>query len=124
MDGKNRFATHRPTSRRFASRLVQFIIRLAVVAPSIQYPNLELSRDYLTAPTGEYGSAADRFLGQRLKASYVDMERERDAPYDAALYWRFLYEHVGTTSVFRAGLEEMACHPLGGRVDAGMPGAC
>jgi hypothetical protein len=33
--------------------------------------------------------------------------------YDAALYWRFLYEQYGDMSVLRTALEEMACREVG-----------
>jgi hypothetical protein len=89
-----------------------FVEAQAMVASSVQYPELELSAEHLIIPTSEYCSAASRFLEHRLKVSWADMEAEKDALYDAALYWRFLYEQAGGMRVLRAGLEEMACRPV------------
>jgi hypothetical protein len=38
------------------------------------------------------------------------MESDPTDKYDAALYWRFLYEQYGGMEIVRAALEEMACH--------------
>jgi hypothetical protein len=75
----------------------------------VQYPELEMLRSHLTSLNSEYMGAANRFLALRLKASYRVLEAEPVEKYDAALYWRFLYEQFGSMDVVRAALEEMAC---------------
>jgi hypothetical protein len=55
-----------------------------------------------------YGRAANRFSALRLNSSYADLEAEPVHKYDAALYWRFLYEQFGDMGIIRAALEEMA----------------
>jgi hypothetical protein len=89
-----------------------FLEAQAKVATSVQYPELELSREHLTVPASEYSSAAERYLATRLEASYADMEADKSDPYDAALYWRFLYEQTGEMRALRIALEEMACRPV------------
>jgi len=88
-----------------------FIEGQAKFVPSVQYPELELSRDGLASTSSEYASAAGHFIQTRLKTSYAVLEAERDNLYDAALYWRFLYEQFGSMRPIRAALEEMACRP-------------
>jgi hypothetical protein len=89
-----------------------FLEAQAKFAASVQYPELELGRDGLAAGSSEYGSAAGHFLQTRLQTSYAVLEAERSSRYDAALYWRFLYERFGSMRPIRAALEEMACRPV------------
>jgi hypothetical protein len=63
----------------------------------------------LVSARSEYGGAAQRFLTHRLNSSYRDLESDRMDRYDAALYWRFLYEQYDGMGIVRAALEEMAC---------------
>ena len=83
----------------------------AIAASSIQYPQLELSRGHLSSTKSQYSASAERFLEKRLEASYADLEAEEVHRYDAALYWRFLYERYGDMRVFRSALEELARRP-------------
>jgi hypothetical protein len=53
--------------------------------------------------------AANHFLKKRLNSSYTDIEADVKFKYDAALYWRFLYEQYDNMDIVRAALEEMAC---------------
>jgi hypothetical protein len=85
-----------------------FIEAQAKFAPSVQYPELELSRDHVVSGDSRYGSAANRFSALRLNSSYADLEAEPVHKYDAAPYWRFLYEQFGNMEIIRAALEEMA----------------
>ena len=96
-------------------------------APSVQYPELEMLRGHVVSQESQYVGAANRFLKHRLKASFADLEADPIHRYDAALYWRFLYEQHGDMRIIRAALEEMACsaHPdieasLGGVMDAAL----
>jgi hypothetical protein len=89
-----------------------FLEAQAKVASSVQYPVLEMGRDHLVAGSSEYSSAAQRFLSLRLKASFTELEAETADLYDAALYWRFLYEQTGSMDVLRIALAEMACRPV------------
>jgi hypothetical protein len=89
-----------------------FLEAQAKVASSVQYPELELSKAHLIAGSSEYGNAAQRFLALRLEASYADLEAEQSELYDAALYWRFLYDQFGDMRIIRVALEEMACRPV------------
>jgi len=95
-----------------------FIESQGKFAVSVQYPEIELSRDHLTMAHSEYSGTAQRFLELRLKTSYAALEAEETDRYDAALYWRFLYEQTagdkpfGGMAVIRAALEEMACRPI------------
>jgi len=77
-------------------------------APSVQYPELEVRRGHVRGAASEYGVAARHFLQTRMNASYRDLEADRVDRYDAALYWRFLYEQLGDMRIVRAALEEMA----------------
>jgi hypothetical protein len=86
-----------------------FIEAQGKFAPSVQYPELEIHGNHMVGSGSEYGSAARRYLGQGLNASYRAFEADRISKYDAALYWRFLYEQSGDMRVIRAALEEMAC---------------
>ncbi len=88
-----------------------FIEAQAKFASSVQYPDLEMSKSYLTTGASEYSSAARRFLELRLKTPYAALEAEPSELYDAALYWRFLYEQTGSMRVIRAALEQAACQP-------------
>jgi hypothetical protein len=87
-----------------------FIEAQGKFAPSVQYPALELSKDHLVSGDSRYGSAANRFPALRLNSSYADLETEPAHKYDAALYWRFLYEQYGDMEIIRIALEEMAYH--------------
>lgn len=90
-----------------------FIEAQGKFAPSVQYPELEILKSHVVSLGSEYGRAAQRFLGLRLNTPYSVLEAERINRYDAALYWRFLYEQFGDMDIIRAALEEMACgyHP-------------
>jgi hypothetical protein len=83
----------------------------AIAASSIQYPELELSRGHLSSTSSQYSGSALRYLEKRLETSYTDLEAEEIHRYDAALYWRFLYERYGDMRVFRSALEELARRP-------------
>ncbi len=76
-------------------------------APAVQYPELELSQEHLTLNDSSYTFAADRFLTQHLDRSYADLEADGGFKYDAAVYWRFVYEQYGSMEYVRAALEEM-----------------
>jgi hypothetical protein len=89
-----------------------FIEAQATFASSAQYPELELSQDHLASAKSQYSATAQRFLERRLKTSYATLEAEATDVYDAALYWRFLYEQYGGMDVVRAALEEAACWPV------------
>ncbi|MBN1140121.1 MAG: hypothetical protein JXM73_26360 [Anaerolineae bacterium] len=105
-----------------------FVEAQAMAATSVQYPELELSKAHLVYANSQYGGTAAHFLAQRLETSYADFEAERASLYDAALYWRFLYEQAGgEMHVLRAALEEMArqyqpdiVSALGGVMDAAL----
>jgi hypothetical protein len=84
-----------------------FIEAQAIFAQSVQYPELELSRRHVVTRHSAYAGSASRFLTGRLNASYRDLEEDRIKKYDAALYWRFLYEQYGATDMIQAALEEM-----------------
>jgi hypothetical protein len=77
-------------------------------ATTLQHPEMEIEKNHLSSRQSEYTRAANRFLSTRLNSSYRDMEADRVHLYDAALYWRFLYEQFRDTGVIRAALEEMA----------------
>ena len=83
----------------------------AIAASSIQYPELELSRAHLSSTKSQYSASAERFLEKRLETSYVALEAEQVHRYDAALYWRFLYEQYGDMRVYRSALQELARQP-------------
>jgi hypothetical protein len=87
-----------------------FIEAQGKFAPSVQYPELELSRDHVVSSDSTYGRAANRFLTLRLNGSYKEMEAESVHKYDLTLYWRFLYEQYRDMEIIRVALEEMACH--------------
>ncbi len=87
-----------------------FVEAQAKVAASVQYPQIELSRDHLVEYQSEYSGAANHFLTDRLNASYRDLETADSDKYDLALYWRFLYEQYNDMSILRAALEKMALH--------------
>jgi hypothetical protein len=71
---------------------------------------MEIGGEHVISKRSEYGGAANHFLTRRLNSSYRDLEADRTNVYDAALYWRFLYEQYKGMGVVRAALEEMACH--------------
>jgi len=83
----------------------------AIAAVTVQYPEIELAPDHLATSASQYGLAARRFLEQRMDASFADLEADETHRYDAALYWRFLYEQFGGMDVFRAALQEMTRRP-------------
>jgi len=87
-----------------------FVEAQGKMAPSVQYPELEMQRDHVVLASSEYGQAAKRYLVSGLKSSYQALEAATVDKYDAALYWRFLYEQSGAMSILRLALEEMACH--------------
>lgn len=89
-----------------------FIEAQGKFAPSVQYPDMEIRHNGIgdiDSIVSEYMGAANRFLWQRLNSSYQDMEADQTNQYDAALYWRFLYEQYDDMAIVRAALEEMAC---------------
>jgi hypothetical protein len=91
-----------------------FIEAQGKFVPSVQHPELELFREHVVSLNSEYVAAANRFLTHRLNSSYRTLEAAEIDKYDAALYWRFLYEQAGgDMGIIRAALEEMACqyHP-------------
>jgi hypothetical protein len=94
------------STRRWAN---VFIEAQGMVAPSVQYPELELLGDHIIGRSSAYRGATRRFLQLRLNTSYGVLEAERIHMYDTALYWRFLYEQFGDMGILRAALEEMAC---------------
>jgi hypothetical protein len=69
-----------------------------------------MRREHVVQASSEYGQAAKRYLASRLETSYRTLDEEAVHKYDAALYWRFLYEQSGDMRVWRTALEEMACH--------------
>ncbi len=86
-----------------------FIEAQGKLASSVQYPELELSRRHIIGRHAGFHAAARRFLELGLNTSYAVLEAEETNLYDAALYWRFLYEQFGGMGVIRTALEEMAC---------------
>ena len=89
-----------------------FIEAQGKFAPSVMYPEMELLQPHTAngkTVESEYANAANRFLALRLNTSYTDLEAAAIDKYDAALYWRFLYEQFGDIGIVRAALEEMAC---------------
>jgi hypothetical protein len=86
-----------------------FIEGQAKFAPTVQVPEIEMTGQHVIDVDSAYRSAARHYLSQRLNASYAEMERDPVYRYDAALYWRFLYEQSGDMRVIRTALEEMAC---------------
>jgi hypothetical protein len=79
-------------------------------APTVQYPELELSCEHLVMENSAYASGANRFLALHLNTSYNRIEIDRGNKYDSAVYWRFLYEQYGDMDIVRAALEEMPNH--------------
>jgi hypothetical protein len=96
----------RPTN--YALKL--FIEAQGRFAASVQYPELEFSKRHVVNGDSAYVRAANRFSQQRLNSSYRAMEAELIHKYDAALYWRFLYERFNDIGTSRAALEEMSVH--------------
>jgi hypothetical protein len=78
-------------------------------APTVQYPEIEMTGRHVSDVDSAYRSAARHYLSHRLNASYAEMERDPVYRYDAALCWRYLYEQSGSMRVIRTALEEMAC---------------
>jgi len=78
--------------------------------PTVQYPELEMSREHLALENSAYASGANRFLSLHLNTSYSSLEADRGNKYDSALYWRFLYEQYNDMGVIRTALEEMVHH--------------
>lgn len=87
-----------------------FIEAQASFAPSVQHPKMEIGQDHLVREDSSYSSAANSFLALRLNTSYRDLDADRNSMYDAALYWRFLYEQFNDIGIIRAALEEMTVH--------------
>jgi hypothetical protein len=88
-----------------------FIEGQGMFVPSVQYPELALSREYLAQDedAGQYvKEAANGYLARRLNRSFATLETDQEHRYDVALYWRFLYEQYGDMAVIRIALEEMA----------------
>ncbi len=85
-----------------------FIEAQGKFAPSVQYPEMELRR-YGVQPhlSSEYLDSANRFLAQRLNTSYAVMEADPINKFDAALYWRFLYEQYGDMRFIETALVAM-----------------
>jgi hypothetical protein len=79
-------------------------------APTVQYPELEMSHEHLVLENSAYAGGANRFLALHLNTSYSTLEGDRANKYDSALYWRFLYEQYGDLDIIRAALEEMVSH--------------
>ena len=79
-------------------------------APTVQYPELEMSHKHLVLENSAFASGANRFLSLHLNTSYNTLEVDRGNKYDSALYWRFLYEQYNDMDVIRTALEEMAHH--------------
>jgi hypothetical protein len=79
-------------------------------APTVQYPELEMSHEHLVLENSAYAGGANRFLALHLNTSYSTLEDDRANKYDSALYWRFLYEQYGDMDIIRAALEEMVSH--------------
>jgi hypothetical protein len=86
-----------------------FVEAQGKMAPSVQYPELEMRRDHVVLASSEYTQAAKRYLASGLKPSYQALQAAAVHKYDAALYWRFLYEQSGDMRVLRTALQEMAC---------------
>jgi hypothetical protein len=91
-----------------------FIEGQGLFAPTVQYPELTLHTDHLLLDASRYvREAANGYLARRLNGSYQGLETDRQHRYDAALYWRFLYEQYGDMDIIRAALEEMARYLAG-----------
>jgi hypothetical protein len=80
----------------------------AAFAVTLQHPTIEISKDHVVSQQSEYTRAANRFLTSRLNVSYQELETDMTHRYDAALYWRFVYEQYQDAGVVHAALEEMA----------------
>ena len=74
----------------------------AVLASSVGQPLVEFSQ---TSQPRAYVSSASRFLGQGWQPGDLNTSYERMNPYNAAVYWRFLYEQCGG---MRDGVEDPA----------------
>jgi hypothetical protein len=98
-----------------------FIEGQAVLAPSVQYPELELSGAHGSWSSTMYLRSVMRFLITASQGSFKQLEADPGNKYAAAPYWRFLYEQYGGMDIIRAALEEMACG-YDPDIVAGMPG--
>jgi len=88
-----------------------FIEAQGKFAPSVQYPNMEVRRHRVQPHLqSEYLDSANRFLTQRLNTSYGVMEADPIYKFDAALYWRFLYEQYNDMHIVQTALVEMTKH--------------
>ncbi len=87
-----------------------FVEAQAAFAVSVQYPELELQKDHVVTRASHFGIYAKRFLAHQLNTSYRDLDAAPTDKYDAALYWRFLYEQYNDMGIIRAALDEMARH--------------
>jgi hypothetical protein len=85
-----------------------FIEAQAIVASTVQYPEIELVKRRVGGMQKDYARSAQRYLSERLNTSYAELEGDATHRYDVALYWRFLYEQYRGIGIFRAALEEMA----------------
>jgi hypothetical protein len=85
-----------------------FIEAQAIAASTVQYPEIELVKGRVGEMQKDYARSAQRYLLERLNTSYWELEGDPTHRYDAALYWRFLYEQYGGMGIFRVALEEMA----------------
>jgi hypothetical protein len=86
-----------------------FIEGQGALAPSVQYPELELSGAHGSWSSTMYLRSVMRFLMPGVHSSFKQLEADPKNKYAAALYWRFLYEQYGGMAIIRAALEEMAC---------------
>jgi hypothetical protein len=98
------------SGRPFDQWLNVFIEAQAAAAVTVQYPELELRAGHLVTRHSAYGTYADHFLTERLNDSYRNMNEDAENKYDAALYWRFLYEQYNDMAIFRVALAEMRRH--------------
>jgi hypothetical protein len=87
-----------------------FVEGQGMFVPSVQYPELALHREGLTVEQSRFAECASGYLARRLNGSWREMETDGEHRYDAALYWRFLYEAYGDMDVIRFALTEMALH--------------
>jgi hypothetical protein len=92
------------------SGLKLFIEPQGRLAPTVQYPELALGGHPTVSGKSAYARAANRFLTLRLNSPFGETEADGTSKYDAALYWRFLYERYGDMDIIRTSLEEMTVH--------------
>jgi hypothetical protein len=98
------------SAKRPADMWISWIEGQGRFAPTVQYPELEMSHEHLVLENSAYTGGANRFLALHLNTSYTTLEGDRANKYDSALYWRFLYEQYGDMGIIRAALEEMVSH--------------